>query len=137
LGVDSEGFFIRKSSNSAPANLAEGWNNKHLNIYLEGINRANGEIQETGHHLSVAFHKGYLSEERYEYFVEEYDTCGKMLSGLEKSLSRYSPNTQHPTPNTQHPTHALLILYLPYAPTLLQKPAYARSRPALGAPARG
>jgi len=34
------GSQIRRSSNSAPANLAEGWSNKHINIYLEGINRA-------------------------------------------------------------------------------------------------
>lgn len=34
------GSQLRRSSNSIPANLAEGWNNKHINIYLEGINRA-------------------------------------------------------------------------------------------------
>ena len=45
------GSQIRRSSNSIPANLAEGWNNKHINIYLEGINRAFGEYQETLHHL--------------------------------------------------------------------------------------
>ncbi len=33
---------LRRSLNSAPANLAEGWNNKHINICLEGINRAQG-----------------------------------------------------------------------------------------------
>ncbi len=32
------GSQLRRSSNSAPANLAEGWNNKHIKIYLEGIN---------------------------------------------------------------------------------------------------
>jgi len=31
------GSQLRRSSNSAPANLAEGFNNKHINIYLEGI----------------------------------------------------------------------------------------------------
>jgi len=83
------GSQLRRSSNSAPANLAEGWNNKHINIYLEGINRAQGEIQETKHHLSIAFQKKYISEERYNYFIREYNDCGKMLSGLEKSLQRY------------------------------------------------
>ncbi|MEW6374233.1 MAG: four helix bundle protein [Thermodesulfobacteriota bacterium] len=51
------GSQLRRSSNSAPANLAEGWNNKHINIYLEGINRAQGEIRETRHHLTMAFRK--------------------------------------------------------------------------------
>jgi lysozyme family protein len=76
---------------SAPANLAEGWNNKHINIYLEGINRAQGEIQETRHHISMAFKKKYVSEEKYNYFIKEYDECGKMLSGLENSLEKYCP----------------------------------------------
>lgn len=45
------GSQIRRSSNSIAANIAEGWNNKHINIYLEGINRAQAELQETKHHL--------------------------------------------------------------------------------------
>ncbi len=36
------GSQLRRSSNSAPANIAEGWNNKHVNIYLKGINRGPG-----------------------------------------------------------------------------------------------
>jgi four helix bundle protein len=51
------GSQLRRSSNSAPANIAEGWNNKHINIYLEGINRAQGELRETRHHLKMAFRK--------------------------------------------------------------------------------
>ena len=56
------GSQLRRSSNSIPANLAEGWNNNHLNMYLEGINRAFGELRETKHHLSVAYQKGYLDK---------------------------------------------------------------------------
>ena len=55
------GSQLRRSSNSAPANLAEGWNNNHVNIYLEGINRAIGELQETRHHLSIALRKCYTA----------------------------------------------------------------------------
>ena len=80
---------LRRSSNSAPANLAEGWNNKHINIYLEGINRGQGEIRETKHHLSMAYKKNYLSEDKFKYFIKEYDECGKMLNGLKNSLKKY------------------------------------------------
>jgi four helix bundle protein len=38
------GSQLRRSSNSIGANLAEGWNNKHINMYLEGINRSLAEI---------------------------------------------------------------------------------------------
>ncbi|HLX12661.1 MAG TPA: four helix bundle protein [Bacteroidota bacterium] len=82
------GSQLRRSSNSIPANLAEGWNSKHLNIYLEGLNRAQGELRETDHHLDVAHRKGYLPKDLYESIRMRYEECGKMLSGLEQSLIR-------------------------------------------------
>jgi len=86
------GSQLRRSSNSAPANLAEGFNNKHTNIYLEGISRAQGEIREILHHLKIAFQKKYMSEEKLNYFLKEYDICGRMLTNLEKSLIRTKRN---------------------------------------------
>ena len=81
------GSQLRRSSNSAPANLAEGFNNKHTNIYLEGISRAQGELRETVHHLKISFEKDYINQEKLNYFVNEYDVCGKMLTNLGKSLN--------------------------------------------------
>jgi four helix bundle protein len=83
------GSQLRWSSNSVAANIAEGWNNKHVNIYLEGINRSMGELQETKHHLNRAFRKGYLNKNTYQDILAEYDECGKMLTGLTKSLMRW------------------------------------------------
>jgi four helix bundle protein len=82
------GSQLRRSSNSIPANLAEEWNNKHINLYLEGINRALGELRETAHHLTIAYKKNYLSEESYIGYIDRYNECGRMLKGLEKSLVR-------------------------------------------------
>jgi four helix bundle protein len=87
------GSQIRRSSNSIPANIAEGWNNRHINIYLEGINRAQGELQETKHHLNIAYHKSYLSEKLYSEYVEKYNECGRMLRGLEQSLLKWRAKT--------------------------------------------
>lgn len=84
------GSQLRKSSNSAPANLAEGFNNKHINIYLEGISRAQAEIKETRHHLKMAYWKQYLTKEKLKYFINKYEECSRMLKGLEKSLSKYT-----------------------------------------------
>lgn len=83
------GSQIRRSSNSIAANIAEGWNNKHINIYLEGINRAQAELQETKHHLYVACQKRYLSEEAYKTYLERYSECGRMLRGLAQSLQKW------------------------------------------------
>jgi four helix bundle protein len=82
------GSQLRRSSNSAPANLAEGFDNKHTNIYTECISRAQGEIRETKHHLKMAFQKKHLAEEKLKYFLNEYDICGKMLTNLERSLEQ-------------------------------------------------
>lgn len=80
------GSQLRRSSNSCPANIAEGWNNRHINIYLEGINRAMGELQETLHHLMMAFKKGYFSVDEHEGYRSRYLEAARMLRGLERSL---------------------------------------------------
>ena len=80
------GSQMRRSSNSAPANIAEGWNNKHINIYIECVNRALGEVHETQHHLDIAFKKKYLIKTKYDNFTLEYNECGRMLKGLLRSL---------------------------------------------------
>ena len=80
------GSQLRRSSNSIPANLAEGFGNKHTNIYLEGISRSQGELRESIHHLKIASAKKYLSDERLKLFITKYEECSKMLYGLEKSL---------------------------------------------------
>jgi four helix bundle protein len=86
------GSQMRRSSNSIPANIAEGWNNKHINIYLEGINRALGEMRETEHHIKIAFRKGYVGQSEYSDLVSRYDECGRMLKSLEKSLNTWKSN---------------------------------------------
>lgn len=80
------GSQLRRSSNSAPANIAEGWNNRHINMYLEGINRAQAEIRESKHHLKMAFKKHYWGKDKFDDLMNRYDECGRMLTALEKSL---------------------------------------------------
>lgn len=80
------GSQLRRSSNSVAANLAEGFGNKHTNIYTECISRAQGEIRETKHHLHIAQKKGYLSEGEFSQLYSELEICSKMLYRLEKSL---------------------------------------------------
>ncbi len=80
------GSQIRRSSNSAPANVAEGWGNDHYRMYLLGVFRAIGEIQETQHHLQVAMHKQYLEADRHRDLHAKYEECRRMLRGLAKRL---------------------------------------------------
>ncbi len=84
------GSQLRRSSNSAPANLAEGFDNKHTNIYLESVSRAQGEIRETIHHLKLVHKKGYITEIKLKETISDYEECSKMLYGLENSLTKNS-----------------------------------------------
>jgi len=88
------GSQVRRSSNSAAANLAEGWGSRHTNIYLESINRSMGEVRETQHHLNMARDKGYLTEERFLGLDDAYDKCGRMLERLHQTLSTWKNSTR-------------------------------------------
>src|SRR5689334_12038589 len=45
---------LHRSSNSAPAQLAEKHSDRHVRNKIEGVNRARGEALESVHHLFVA-----------------------------------------------------------------------------------
>ena len=83
------GSQVRRSSNSAPAQIAEGWGSRHTNMYIEAINRAMGEVRETQQHLDTAKDKQYLTPERFGELDEAYDHCGRMLERLHQSLSEW------------------------------------------------
>jgi four helix bundle protein len=83
------GSQMRRSSNSAPALVAEGWGSRHTNIYIEAINRAMGEVRETQHHLDTAKDKAYLTPQHFAELDDGYDHCGRMLERLHQSLSEW------------------------------------------------
>ena len=88
------GSQARRSSNSAPAQLAEKNDDRHIRNKIEGVNRSRGEAAETIHHLFMAKLKGYLSEEVYLEFRDRYKECIRMLNGLEKTLERKIPKQE-------------------------------------------
>lgn len=88
------GAQVRRSSNAAPAILAEGWGSRHTNIYIEAISRAMGEVRETQHHLDVAREKKYLTAQRFQELDVRYNECGRMLEGLHQALSSWQGTTR-------------------------------------------
>jgi four helix bundle protein len=82
---------IRRSSNSAPANLAEKHSDRHIRNKIEGVNRARGETLETVHHLFIALRKNYISTAQYESLRLRLSECIKMLNGMERTLERHLP----------------------------------------------
>ncbi|HEX7379465.1 MAG TPA: four helix bundle protein [Pirellulales bacterium] len=101
---------VRRSSNSAPANLAEKHSDRHVRNKIEGVNRARGEALETIHHLFIASLKGYIAGTDLERFRERYQEYVRMLNGLERTLERQLPEESRrwsaarpPEPGTLNP----------------------------------
>ncbi len=94
----------RRSSNSAPAQLAEKNDDRHFRNRVEGVNRSRGEAKETIHHLYIARLNGYINEEAYLSFRERYFECIRMLNGLEHSLERRLPAAERRWPHDPSPT---------------------------------
>ncbi|MFP4055263.1 MAG: four helix bundle protein [Candidatus Brocadiia bacterium] len=90
------GSQLRRASNSAAAQLAEGYASRHTNVYIEAITRAQAELQETRHHIDVAHQKRYLSQARFRELDRRYHTCARMLERLYQSLSRWRGSMRTP-----------------------------------------
>ena len=88
------GSQARRSSNSAPAQLAEKNDDRHIRNKIEGVNRSRGEAGETIHHLFIAKLKGYITESIYNEFRGRYKECIRMLNGLERTLERKVPERE-------------------------------------------
>jgi len=85
------GSQARRSSNSAPAQLAEKHSDRHVRFKIEGVNRARGEALETVHHLFMAIRKKYLAIDLYEAIRDRYHERVRMLNGLERKLEQQLP----------------------------------------------
>ena len=88
------GSQVRRSSNSAPAQLAEKNDDRHIRNKIEGVNRSRGETGETIHHLFMAKLKGYIGETEYMDIRDRYKECIRMLNGLEKTLENKLPEKE-------------------------------------------
>lgn len=87
------GSQIRRASNSAPAQMAEKNDDRHVRNKIEGVNRSRGEAAETIHHLYIAKMKGYVTDHLYGDHRSRYEECIRMLNGLERTLEQKVPES--------------------------------------------
>ena len=74
---------IRRSSRSIPANIAEAWKKRNYSkMFVSKLADCAGEAGETEVWLDIAKDAGYLSVEKYAYFVGGYDEVNKMLHSM-------------------------------------------------------
>jgi four helix bundle protein len=88
------GSQARRSSNSAPAQLAEKNDDRHTRNKIEGVNRSRGEAAETIHHIFMATLKNYITKEVYQEFRDRYKRCIRMFNGLGKTLEQKLPGKE-------------------------------------------
>ena len=83
-----EGSQIRKSSKSVKDNIVEGFGRRrYKQEFIKFLTYSIASCDETRDHLDTLYEtKSLRSKERYEYFCEEYDHLGRMISNFIKSV---------------------------------------------------
>lgn len=87
---------IRRSAQSVPANIAEGYGRFY---YQEGIRFAyiaRGSLEETRSHLTYAHEMMYISNEDFDIIRKEIDEIKKLLNGYINYLKRTKRGISEP-----------------------------------------
>ena len=72
---------IRRSSQSIPANIAEGYGRYYYQDAVRFSYIARGSLEETFSHLSLANKLGYISQIVFDKFHKEIQDLRRMLNG--------------------------------------------------------
>ena len=83
-----EGGQIRKSSKSVKSNIVEGFRRRrYKQEFIKFLTYSIASCNETQDHLVNLYETKSLKDQvKYEYFQEEYDHLGKMISNFIKSV---------------------------------------------------
>ena len=87
---------IRRSSQSVPANIAEGYGRFY---YQEGVRFAyiaRGSLEETFSHLTFAHEMGYISSEQFAEILVYINEIKKMINGYIAYLKRTKRGVKEP-----------------------------------------
>ena len=74
---------IRRSSRSVPTNIAEAWRKRRYpKHFVNKLTDSSAEESETEVWLDFSKDLKYISIEKHEYFMENYDEVARMLSSM-------------------------------------------------------
>jgi four helix bundle protein len=95
---------MRRAAVSVPSNIAEGQARKTTNEFLQFLSVAQGSLAELDTQLALSVELSFLRQAEAETALKEIDELQKMLVGLKRKLSSYSPlATRHsPLPSRAH-----------------------------------
>jgi four helix bundle protein len=77
---------IRRAAVSVPANLAEGHARDSTKDFMRFVSITRGSMAEVETHLLLAESLGYCNNTQVRPLLESCAQCGRMLSGLKRSL---------------------------------------------------
>ncbi|USO00336.1 MAG: four helix bundle protein [Phycisphaeraceae bacterium] len=77
---------LRRASVSIPSNIAEGWGRGSTTEYARFLRVARGSMYEVETQLIIAKELAYLQDEELRRTMDETSQCGRVLSGLLKSI---------------------------------------------------
>lgn len=87
---------LRRSAQSVPANIAEGYGRYY---YQEGVRFsyiARGSLEETYSHLTYAQKMGYLSDNEFNEILLQFDELRKLLNGFINYLKKSKRGVSEP-----------------------------------------
>lgn len=80
---------IKRSADSIPANIAEGFGKKmYPKDFIRFLNIALGSSDETQSHTISLHSKGYISKELYEYLFKGYKNLSIKILNLIKAIDK-------------------------------------------------
>lgn len=77
---------LRRSAQSIPANIAEGYGRYNFQESIHYCYIARGSMAETKTHLILANRLGYLDDQKHQKYQTRLAELGKMLNGYIKHL---------------------------------------------------
>jgi four helix bundle protein len=78
---------MRRASKGICANIAEGYGKQHISKkeFLRYITIAIGSANEMRVWIRYALDLGYITQQDWEYYKDEYEQIAKMLTGLHRN----------------------------------------------------
>ena len=83
---------IQRSSRSGCSNIAEAYRKRiYPKHFVSKLTDADGECSETTVWLDFALNCEYISKEKYELIINQYNEVGRMLGGMMQNPEKFAP----------------------------------------------
>lgn len=90
---------IRRSSQSIPANIAEGHGRFYFQDNVRFCYIARGSLEETLSHIVYAYKVGYVSETIYKSFAADGENLNRLINGYISFLKKSKQGATEPGAN--------------------------------------